>query len=600
LAREAESLGYQIENRAQGFEIKGVPQSLIDKFSQGSKEREAAVAAFIKKNGREPTDNEIAVLVRESRPERLIHISTEEVRRQQFARLTAEEGRTLSQLREQADRNRNNVKTHSPEQSLQYALDHVFERVSVAPDYQVLSEALKHGRGHIRLTELVDCMRALESKHDIIRAGDDIATRDSLEREKEMVERVRDGRSKHDRMGKEVKEFNLGNLNEEQKRVVDFVLDSRDFAVNIEGPAGTGKTATLRALGRGLQAGGRLMTTVAPTLSAAEELKKTGFQNALTLEGLLQNKEAHPQLSGRAIIVDEAGMVSGRQMHELLRLAQRFDARIIFCGDTKQIQSVEASDALRILVDEKSIANVGLRKVQRQERKEYKEAIETLRTNPARGLDKLEKMGAIRQSGLLDRAEAVAEAYRKAKGKTLVVCPTHEEINRVTTAIRADLHDRGKLGADHRMERLEPLNWTAAQKRDLRNFVPGQVLVFHKGTKEAHKYEALTVVGQAGKMITARNQQGKDIRLTKKQARAFGVFAKREIHVAVGDWLSIQANVRDEVYQFTNGERVKVASVNAQGGIVLDDGAPSRTISASSITAMRSPSTRAKARPSMR
>jgi hypothetical protein len=33
----------------------------------------------------------------------------------------------------------------------------------------------------------------------------------------------------------------------------------------------------------------------------------------MTIEALLQNKEAHPHLSGRAIIVDEAGMVSGRQ-----------------------------------------------------------------------------------------------------------------------------------------------------------------------------------------------------------------------------------------------------------------------------------------------
>src|SRR5262249_32031140 len=152
-----------------------------------------------------------------------------------------------------------------------------------------------------------------------------------------------------------------------------------DFAVNIEGAAGTGKTKTLRALGRGLQAGGRLMTAVAPSLTAAEKLKEAGFQNALTLEALLQNKEAHPLLSKRAIIVDEASMVSGRQMVELLRLAKRYDARLILCGDRKQLQSVEASDALRILVDEKSIASVGLHKVHRQERREYRIAMQLMR-----------------------------------------------------------------------------------------------------------------------------------------------------------------------------------------------------------------------------
>jgi conjugative relaxase-like TrwC/TraI family protein len=571
LAHEVQSLGYEIENRKNGFELRGVPQYLIDRFSQGSKEREAAVAEFIKKYGREPSDNEVSVLVRDTRPDKLIHISTAEVRKRQLDRLTADDWRRLAQVREQADLHKGRLKTMSAEAALQHGLDHVFERVSVAPDYAVLAAALKFGRGQVKLPDLTRALREREGRDEVIRAGDDIATRASLDREREMVEMVRDGRSKHERMGKEAKEFNTGNLNEEQKRVVDFVLDSRDFAVSIEGAAGTGKTATLRALGRGLQAGGRLMTAVAPTLSAAEELKKAGFQNAITLEGLLQNKEAHPLLSGRAIILDEASMVSGRQMIELLRLARRYDARLILCGDTNQLQSVEASDSLRILVDEKSIASIGLRKVHRQESKEYREAIQALRAVPDKGFEKLEKMGAIHKSGMFERPDDVAKAYREAKGSVLVVCPTHEEIGRVTTAIRADLLQTGKLTAEKKLDRLEPLNWTEAEKRDMRNFVPGQVLVFHKGTKEARKYEAFTVLSQDGDSVRVRSLQGREIDITKKQAKCFGVFAKRDIDVAVGDWLSIQSNLRDKDYQFTNGERVKVASINEQGGIVLED-----------------------------
>jgi conjugative relaxase-like TrwC/TraI family protein len=100
LANEVLKLGYEIEIHQRGFEIKGVPQKLIQEFSQGSKEREAAVAEFVKRNGREPTDNEIAVLVRESRPDKLINISTAEVRKQQFERLTPEGARTLAHVRE--------------------------------------------------------------------------------------------------------------------------------------------------------------------------------------------------------------------------------------------------------------------------------------------------------------------------------------------------------------------------------------------------------------------------------------------------------------------------------------------------------------------
>jgi DNA-binding PadR family transcriptional regulator len=134
-------LGYEIENRKNGFEIKGVSQDLIEEYSQRSKDRDEAIAAFIETHGRTPSDDEIAILVRESRPDKLIEISTEEVRKAQFARLTREGVRELAQVRERADRNQDKVKTLSAEQSLQHGLDHVFERVSVAKDFEVLAES---------------------------------------------------------------------------------------------------------------------------------------------------------------------------------------------------------------------------------------------------------------------------------------------------------------------------------------------------------------------------------------------------------------------------------------------------------------------------
>ncbi len=54
-------------------------------------------------------------------------------------------------------------------------------------------------------------------------------------------------------------------LRPEQKAVVEFVLNSRDRAVNISGAAGTGKTATLQELRRGLVESGHEVLALAPT-----------------------------------------------------------------------------------------------------------------------------------------------------------------------------------------------------------------------------------------------------------------------------------------------------------------------------------------------
>src|SRR5262249_29375531 len=152
-----------------------------------------------------------------------------------------------------------------------------------APDHHILSEALKHGRGHLRLEDLKESLNACEYAGAIIRAGSDITTHAALEREREMVEMVREGRTRYEALGKNTAEVKLDRLTAEQRGVGEFVPSSRDLAVNVEGPAGTGKTTMLKGLARALQQTDRLMTAVAPTLSAAEELQKVGFRNAMTI-----------------------------------------------------------------------------------------------------------------------------------------------------------------------------------------------------------------------------------------------------------------------------------------------------------------------------
>jgi conjugative relaxase-like TrwC/TraI family protein len=73
LAHQVRALGYDIDNRhdARGrdvrFEIRGVSQDVLRTFSQRSPQLDQAIEAFTEQRGRRPTDNEVAILVRESR-----------------------------------------------------------------------------------------------------------------------------------------------------------------------------------------------------------------------------------------------------------------------------------------------------------------------------------------------------------------------------------------------------------------------------------------------------------------------------------------------------------------------------------------------------
>ena len=247
-------------------------------------------------------------------------------------------------------------------------------------------------------------------------------------------------------------------------------------------------------------------------------------------------------------------MVSSRQMAELLAVAERQSARIVFSGDTRQIQSVEAGDALRVLETESRLKSTSLTQVQRQTAADYREAIEELRRSPERGFEKLDAIGAVREVPWQKKARTVAAAWRDAgselngKGQqreVLVVCATHDEIANVTEAIRAERRQAGELGDSKRVERYVPQNSTTAQKNDPRNFRTGQVLVFHRGTKDVKRNQALEVVRAAKGKIVARTAAGVELELTGKQAGCFEVYERRGLDVAAKDRLVLTANRRE-------------------------------------------------------
>ena len=363
-------------------------------------------------------------------------------------------------------------------------------------------------------------------------------------------------------------------LRPEQKRVVEFVLDSRDHVVAISGAAGTGKTATLQELRRGLLEARREVLAVAPTMSAVEELQKVGFRDAMTVERLLQDRTAQQALRQKVLILDEAGMVSGRQMTEFLRLAERVGARVVFSGDTRQIQSVEACDALRILEKESRLKSIALNQVQRQTQLDYRDAIQELRRDPERGFEKLDAMGAVREVAHADRAQEVARQY-SAAWRALIGSGGLCNARRNRAGYIGDPcgpNAKGRLAEGSQLTRDVPLNWTAAQKGDPRNFSTGQVLGFHRAVKGIAKNETLEVVRVADKGVVVRNADGEERTLTTKQAKSFDVYERRSIEVATGDRLLLTANRRDKDFRATNGEIVTVSGVDPAGRISLEDG----------------------------
>lgn len=145
-------------------------------------------------------------------------------------------------------------------------------------------------------------------------------------------------------------------LSAEQTRAAQMATTSAAIAV-IEGAAGSGKSTTLAAIVAAYSApaetAGALSTPrrvigAAQSWKVAKELQKLGIEAMATDAWLSRMKQ--PFLDANTVlVVDEAGLLSSRQMLAITKRAAEANAKIIAVGDREQIQALGAGPGLSIL-----------------------------------------------------------------------------------------------------------------------------------------------------------------------------------------------------------------------------------------------------------
>jgi conjugative relaxase-like TrwC/TraI family protein len=572
LANRLHALGYETERTAKGFEIKGVSPEIRERFSKRSSQIKAVVAQLEQKRGRKLSNNQIAVAVHRARPRKVNGISQAEVRQHQLDQISSAEHRQLSAVVRSA--NGSPVRVEHPvdeQQALNHAQEHVFERASTIPEYRLLHAALLQGRGQVELASLKDRIR---SSPEFVRVAGELSTREILYSELSLINTVDQGKDRFAPIHPHYipRDETLGA---DQRQAVSFILRSLDQITGIRGLAGTGKSRTLKELWRAFEDTRRQTVSCAPTGSAAQNLCRDGLP-AITLQRLLVDEALQSGLARRSIImVDEAGIVSTDDMQKLFSLAIQKQARVILCGDTGQHTAVMRGDALRILEKYSRYSFVELTENWRQKSApQYQRAVrKAARQQSQRAFELLEKMGAVVESDRVHQqaADAYIESVKMGKS-ALLVSPTWNEIHLLTDHVRTELKRQKLLGNQERnVTVFDSLSWTVAEKKNLRNYVAGQVIVFHRRSGAYAVHESLTVVGVENKALRVRQENGRELAFRPDSGKTFDVCESKELTVASGDKLLLQARCKAGGKEFVNGEIVQVKAID-QGEIRLSDG----------------------------
>jgi conjugative relaxase-like TrwC/TraI family protein len=557
LARAVKALGFFLretrddKGQVTGFEIEGVSDELCQRFAKRRAEIEREIKKFEEKRGREPSAAEIAQITRQTRSAKLSEISTPAVRARQLAQLTNQEQQELQALKERAIANVRSVNPCGREhEALQASVDHLFERQSVAREHEILAEALNQGLGAVELRTL---KQALANDHaGIVHLSSErvllseCATKRGLELERWSVAFINATRDRCPPLNASFEP--AGGLSHEQRAAVRAILTTRDQVFSFRGLAGTGKTTTLKEVQRGLAA--HRVFYIAPTASAAKVLQGEGFQNATTVEDFLQNVAKREPLKGAVVICDEAGLKSNRQGADLLHLAQQHNARVLLVGDVRQHVSVEAGDFLRVLETHSQLGRCEVAEIRRQQdAPAYKSAVMRMARGDARGgLSALDELGWVKE-GQNDYLQGATEDYLrlteggKVLDRCLMVAPTWEENHRLTDSIRAILLARGQLAGEATAFSVhDSLRWTSQQKRNVRNYAPGQLVTFtlRSGRWQAGESAQVARVKHGEVFVTVRD--GTERRLDIRQANKFDVGKARVIEVVPGDKVLVRAN----------------------------------------------------------
>ena len=361
-------------------------------------------------------------------------------------------------------------------------------------------------------------------------------------------------------------------LNVDQTKALQHIARSQDLVVLIQGSAGVGKTRSLCAL-KDLMGERQLIGCAVGGLQVEGLETESGIKSQ-TIESLIRTPKADFP-SNALIVVDEAGVVSNRQMHCLLERARDKNCRLLLVGDTKQLSAVEQGNPFRLLQTRAGLETAFISQNMRQIDEQLRAVVDYCEAQqPQAAFDLLDSGGLVQEIPDVDGLQAaIVDDYltrpKEQRRNTLIMATTHKERATLTVAIRNRLLEQGELS--------EPaLEIEVLQKKDLDKhalliadyYQVGDKVRFWRNCGSFTKGELYRVIandpeGHSVELVDTKGQT-KNLDLDRYKERE--VFSPRRIEIAAGEEMRFTAGIKDTNGKQlqVNGQRFRVEAVDPQ------------------------------------
>ncbi len=558
IAYKLDQLGLPVQRTKQGWEVAGFDRKTISKFSRRTK----LIEDIARERGIEDI-NEKSELGAKTRNRKIKSMGFRELQQEWRARLTEAELATLMRLGQQlGSGSQVRDEQAAARQGVDYATLHAFERQSVTDERKMLTYALKRSVGQARVQAVFSAAKNANLIRGKLKGRAMVTTPEVLQEERKLIAFAQKGRGRSTPFSAKPVDLSNSMLSEQQRAAVQQVLTSRDRLMIIKGKAGVGKTTLMKTAVQEIERTGTKVLAFAPSADASRGvLRDAGFADAETLAKLLVSKDLQAEAQGQLIWIDEAGLVGSKTLSQVIELADRIDARLLLSGDRYQHAAVERGSPLKLLETEAGVVPAEVSDIRRQ-RGELKEAVRLLSEKKTlEGFDRLNRLGLVKEVDESNRYRRMATDYVDLvshRKTALVVSPTHNEGDRISGQIRAELRTAGLInGEDRKFTVLKAMGLTEAERSDPLNVEAGDVLQFHRNVKGVRR----------GARVTLKPGD----RLPGEYAKYYNVFKPSEAAFAVGDRIRITHNGKtaNNKHRLNNGAIYTIGGFTAEGDIKL-------------------------------
>jgi len=296
------------------------------------------------------------------------------------------------------------------------------------------------------------------------------------------------------------------------------------------------------------------------------------FRDANTVAWLLNkarfNLQFRESLRGADIYVDEASLLDNKAALGLVTMAGGIDARVIFQGDTQQLQAVGRGQPLAMLERELGFGmHVGRINVTRRQLSiEDKRLSQELSSGDAErfsaAIQKLVQRGSIRRGGISEAVPAILANRNAAKPvETIVLSSTH----RVAEKISEKLHEAYKKARPEvtmaQIAALKPKDLQPAELLSTASYKPGEMIEYQPDGHESVRMAQVLEATAKGVQVKGQLKGAQELISFDKVA---AVYERTILERGTGEVLLLTQKIKANGKIYENGSRQTIAAIDGE------------------------------------